>query len=71
MDCSPLGSSVHEISQAKIVEWVAFSFSGDLSAPGIESESPALAGDSFTAEPREAGYPGRPLYMEERTPISL
>ena len=27
MDCSPLGSSVHEISQARILEWVAISFS--------------------------------------------
>ena len=27
MDCSPLGSSVHGISQAKIAEWVAISFS--------------------------------------------
>ena len=27
MDCSPLGSSVHGISLAKILEWVAISFS--------------------------------------------
>ena len=27
MDCSPLGSSVHEISQERILEWVAISFS--------------------------------------------
>ena len=27
MDCSPSGSSVHGISQAKILEWVAISFS--------------------------------------------
>ena len=27
MDCSPLGSSVHGISQARILEWVAISFS--------------------------------------------
>ena len=27
MDCSPPGSSVHGISQAKILEWVAISFS--------------------------------------------
>ena len=27
MDCSPPGSSVHEISQARILQWVAFSFS--------------------------------------------
>ena len=27
MDCSPLGSSVHGIPQARILEWVAISFS--------------------------------------------
>ena len=27
MDCSPLGSSVHGILQAKVLEWVASSFS--------------------------------------------
>ena len=27
MDCSPPGSSVHRISQARILEWVAISFS--------------------------------------------
>ena len=27
MDCSPPGSSVHESSQARILEWVAISFS--------------------------------------------
>ena len=27
MDCSPAGSSVHEISQARILEWVAIPFS--------------------------------------------
>ena len=27
MDCSPPGSSVHEILQARILEWVAISFS--------------------------------------------
>ena len=27
MDCSPLGSSIHGISQARILEWVAIAFS--------------------------------------------
>ena len=31
VDCSPLGSSVHEISQARILEWVAMSFSRESS----------------------------------------
>ena len=42
MDCSPPGSSVPGISQARILEWVAISFSGDLADPGMEPGSPAL-----------------------------
>ena len=34
MDCSLPGSSVHVISQARVLEWVAISFSGDSSWPG-------------------------------------
>ena len=35
MDCSPPGSSIHEIFQARILEWVAFSFSrGSIKVPG-------------------------------------
>ena len=54
MDYSPPGSSVHEILQAKILEWVAMSsLSGDLPDPRIELEpkalkSTALAGKFFT-----------------------
>ena len=47
MDCSPPHSSVHGVLQARIVEWVAISFSGDLSDPGIEPGSPALQTDSL------------------------
>ena len=50
MDCSLLGSSVHEISQTRMLEWVAISFSGDLPDPGIEPVSLALAGRFFTTE---------------------
>ena len=37
-----LGSSVHEIVQARVLEWVAISFSGELPDPGIEPRSPTL-----------------------------
>ena len=33
MDCSPPGSSVHGISQARILEWVAILFSRESSLP--------------------------------------
>ena len=48
MECSPPGSSVHGIFQARILEWVAISFSRDLPHPRIEPESSALAGRLFT-----------------------
>ena len=48
MDCGPPHSSVHGISQARILEWVAISFSRDIPDPGIEPTSPALAGRFFT-----------------------
>ena len=50
-DCSPPGSSVHGILQARTLEWVAISSSGDLPNPGIELASPALADRFFTTEP--------------------
>ena len=49
MDCSPPGSSVHGIFQARILEWVAISFLGDLPNPGIKPMSLTLAGRFFTA----------------------
>ena len=58
MDWGPPGSSVHGISQAKILEWVAFSPSGNLPDPRIESDSSAssaLAVGFFTTMP-----PGKP-----------
>ena len=51
MDCSPAGSTVQGILQARILEWVASSFSGDLLHPGIEPASlvsPEWAGGFFT-----------------------
>ena len=51
MDCSLPGSSVHGISQARILEWVAILFSRDLPDPGIEPGSPGLQADSLPSEP--------------------
>ena len=51
MDCSPPGSSVHGILQARILEWVAIPFPGDLPNLGIEPVSPALQMDSLLSEP--------------------
>ena len=40
VDCSPPGSSVHGIVQARTLEWLPFPPPGDLSDPGIEPASP-------------------------------
>ena len=45
---SSSGSYAHGISQARTLEWVAVSFSRGYFQPGIEPESPALAGGFFT-----------------------
>ena len=51
MDCSPSGSSVCGILQARILEWVAIPFSGGSSRPGIEPGTLALQADSLPSEP--------------------
>ena len=48
MDCSPPGSSVHEIFQARILEWVAISFSKGSSQPRDRTLVSCTAGGSFT-----------------------
>ena len=57
-DCSPPGSSVHGILQARILEWVAISFFRDLPDPGMEPGSPTLQADSLLSE-----LPGKPNIM--------
>jgi len=47
MDGGPPGSSVHGISQARILEWVATSFFREFPDPEIEPASPALQEDSL------------------------
>jgi len=42
MDCSLLGFSIHGIFQARILEWVAISFSERSSQPRDEPRSPTL-----------------------------
>ena len=51
MNCSPPGFSVHGIFQAKILEWVAISFSRASSQPRDRTMSPALAGGFCATTP--------------------
>ena len=54
--CDPMDyclpdSSVHVISQARILEWVAISFSNRSSQPRDQTSISSLAGGFFTAKP--------------------
>ena len=51
MDFSPVGSSIHGISQTRIMEWIAISFFGESFQPEFEPVSltfPTLTGEFFT-----------------------
>ena len=54
-DCTPPGSSVHAVLQARILE-LPFPSPGDLPDLGIKPRSPALQADSLLSEPQ-----GKPL----------
>ena len=54
-DCSLPGSSIHKISQARILEWVAISFSRRSYQPKDSTRVSYTAGRFFTTEP-----PGKP-----------
>jgi len=55
MDYSSPGPSVHGISQARVLEWVAIFFSRGSSQHRDQAISPALAGGFLTTE-----APGKP-----------
>ena len=55
MDCSPSGSSVHVISPARILEWVAIFFSRGSSWPRDRTHSSWIGRGFFPTEP-----PGKP-----------
>ena len=66
MDCSPPGSSVHGISQARLLEWVAISFSRESSQAKDQTHSPALVGRFYITEP-----PGDPAQDPARSNLVL
>ena len=71
MDCSLPGSSVHGILQARLLEWVAISFSrGDLPDPGIEPGSPALKADSLLIELQGKPFPFLLPLLQSKLPAS-
>ena len=64
MDCSLPGTSVHGISQARILDWVAMSFCRRSSWPGDWIHISCIAGGLRTTEPPGVGrwQPERPAH---------
>ena len=60
MDCSLQGSSVHGIFQARVLKWVAISFSRGSSPPKDRTRSSKLQADALPSEP-----PGKSLRILE------
>ena len=59
MVCSPLGSLVHGILQARILEWVAIPFSRGSSQPRDQTEVPCTEGWFFTIWATREAHIGR------------
>ena len=57
MDCSPPGSSVLGIFQARILEWAAISFSRGSSWPRDQTQVSCIAGRFFTIHVSHQGSP--------------
>ena len=66
MDCSPQGSSVHGILQARILETAALFFSRDLPNPGIKVGSPTLQVDALQSE-----LLGKPTHKMDNSKVLL
>ena len=64
-DCSLPGSSVHGVSQARILEWVAMPFPppGDLPDPGIEPVS--LMSPTWKVGSLPLAPSGKPFYTKQ------
>ena len=56
LDCGSPDTSIHGILEARMLKWVAISFSRGSSWPGIKSGSSTLQADSLLSEP-----PGKPF----------
>ena len=68
-DSMDSGSSVHKISQARILEWVAFSSSRGSSQPRDWTAFPALAGEFFTTKLHGKPWVRSSLYIWGVNPL--
>ena len=70
LSCSPRGSSVHGILQARKLAWVAVSFSRDLPDPGTEPGPPALHADSTLSREGNLTLPDWASAVSSGQPLS-
>ena len=63
MDCSPSGSSVHGILQARILEWVAIPFSRGSSQPGAQTQVSCFAGQTLYQSESPGAFKDHPKYF--------
>ena len=74
VDCSTPGPSVHGISQARILEWLAISFSRGSSWPRDQTQVYHIAGRFITTEPPgipdivDGSFPKGPEFFLHDTP---
>ena len=75
MECSPPGSFIHGILQARILEWIVMPSAGDLPDPWIEPMSlmsPALASRCFPTSATPGKHTCMPhlLYSPDLSPMT-
>ena len=71
MDCSLPGSSVHGIFQARVLEWVAISFSRGSSQPRDQTWSPTLQRDTLLSVEWDANLPIWRKYLQKTQLIKI
>ena len=67
MYCSPPGSSVHGIFQARILEWVAISFSRGYFQPRNQTQASCIAGRFFTYWAMREAFWIKGTYLDKAT----
>ena len=68
MDCSPLGSSVHGVSQVRMLKWVAISFSRG--SPGIYQDKTVIQKDTCTFMFIAAWFTIAKTWKESKCPLT-
>ena len=63
MDCSPPGSSIHGILRARILEWVAISFSRGSSQPRDRTQVSHISGRCFNLWATWEGLMNKPFFL--------